>query len=489
MLERASNGSDEPLKPTIALLPFTMAAPDPQLRTIASQARDSLANTFSESGLPLRVLNFPSQGGTRPADFLLSGDLSRTGDKIVATVRLDDAAHSVTVYTHQIEAGQADVRDLAERIGAQVASSLTGKDTMLILDRRHPLDPTIMAGLLAGSYLKSDPLQTYQQAKRAAAKVPDAQSTQIALAYNAAFALSELPRDEREQALAEARQAADRAIALGPRFGDAYSTWCVLHSEALVTECEDRLRAAKRIDPDAPWANTFLSHLLRGVGRIDEATQLARLSQTHDVYVPQKIAWLLRVLEYSGDRDEAQGLYEQGVRWWPEFKPMLFRNRVFGLIDRGDFQAIQQLEESEDASKLWPGWQSTGPLVAALNSRSITAARLACPSTAKVLLKVQCMLVFARLGNLNDAYAIADELYPRRLGRTPAETERIWLDDPDGPDPEFITSSAAAPMRRDPRYVALTERVGLLAYWRSGRPPDFCRMNPEPVCSQLLPHH
>jgi hypothetical protein len=44
----------------------------------------------------------------------------------------------------------------------------------------------------------------------------------------------------------------------------------------------------------------------------------------------------------------------------------------------------------------------------------------------------------------------------------------------------------AAPLRRDPRYVALAERVGLLEYWRSGRPPDFCRKNPEPICAQLL---
>jgi len=78
-------------------------------------------------------------------------------------------------------------------------------------------------------------------------------------------------------------------------------------------------------------------------------------------------------------------------------------------------------------------------------------------------------------------------MYPRRIGRTPAETERIWLDEPEGGGPaSFITSSAAAPMRRDPRYLQLAERTGLLAYWRSGRPPDFCRRHPEPVCKQLF---
>jgi len=484
--ENARKNSSGPLKPTIALLPFTTASSDPELSTLASQARDSLAHTFSESGVPLKLLRAVSQGDPAPADFVMSGDLSRNGDKVVATIRFDEVAHGVTVYSRHIEAGHDDLRDLPDRIGAQIAAELTGADTMLKLDRRHPLDPAVITALLGGGDSTDDSLRAYQNAKRAAAIAPNAQVAQLGVAFNSAFVLGELPRDEREEALAEARRAADRGIALGPKFGDAYSPWCILHSEALMAECEDRLRAARRIDPDAPFLNTFLSHLLRSVGRFDESSDLARLSQTHDIYLPQKIMWLLRSLEYSGEHDEAQRLYQQGARWWPDYKPLMFRNRVFGLMDRGDFAAVQRLEREENAAKLWPGWASTGPLVAALDSKSIAAAKQACPSTAGFVLKFRCMLVLARLGDEDGAYAIADQLYPRRIGRTRAETERIWLDDPDGPDPEFITSPAAAPMRRDARYIALAERLGLLAYWRTGRPPDFCRQEPEPICPQLL---
>lgn len=473
------------MKPTIALLPFTTASADPELSTIASQARDSLAHTFVQRGLPLRVLNALPQNNKAAADFLMFGDLSRNGDKVVATIRLDEAEHGVTVYSRHFEASQDDLRDFPERIGVQTAAALTGNDTMLALDRRHPLDPALIADFL--SIDNGDPLQSYQQSIRNAAKAPNVLSGQLGVAFNTAFALGQLPNEERQDALAKARQAAEKAIALGPKFGDAYSTWCVLHAETRMAECEDRLRAAKRIDPDAPWVNTFLSHLLRGVGRFDEATQLARLSQTHDVYLPQKIAWVLRVLEYAGERDEAQQLYEQGARWWPDFKPFLLRNRLFGLIDRGDFDAVAKLEQDADATKLWPGYSGSGALAAALKSKSATAARQACPSSAGMLLKTRCMLVLAMLGDEDGAYAIADDLYPRRIGRTLAETERIWLNDPEGAgDPEFITSRAAAAMRRDPRYIALVERIGLLAYWRSGRPPDFCSKSPEPVCAQLL---
>jgi hypothetical protein len=50
----------------------------------------------------------------------------------------------------------------------------------------------------------------------------------------------------------------------------------------------------------------------------------------------------------------------------------------------------------------------------------------------------------------------------------------------------FLTAGAAQPLRRDSRYLALAERVGLLEYWRSGRLPDFCTdPKPEPVCAAI----
>ena len=160
---------------------------------------------------------------------------------------------------------------------------------------------------------------------------------------------------------------------------------------------------------------------------------------------------------------------------------------MFGLIQRGDFDALQRLEQDVGATSVQPGYEDSMALVAALKSKSILAARQACPDGDKYLLNLRCMLALASLGDQDGVYAIAGKLYPRRVGRTPAETERIWLDDPGGVAPlEFITSPAAAPMRRDPRYLQLAQRTGLLDYWRSGRTPDFCRKQPEPICGQLL---
>jgi tetratricopeptide (TPR) repeat protein len=428
-------------------------------------------------------MNSDAEAKRAGVDFLMVGDVSKRGDKVMATMRLEDAAQGVTVYSQRLEADGESVRDLPDRIGAQLAGDLSWSAPLMILDRRRPLDPTQMAELFA-SQQSEDPLQAYQMARRSAASMPNTAVAQIALAYSTAFGLSLIPLDERAAAVANARRAAARAISLQPDNGDTYSTWCILHSETSLAECEDRLREGRRISPDASFVNTFLSHLLRGAGRFEEATDLARLSYTHDIYYPTKIAWMLRMLEYSGERDEAQRVYAQAIRWYPDSANLLFRNRLFGLIDRGDFAAILRLEQDLGKDTLPTGYEGSGPLVAALKAKSVPAMRRACPDSRSLI--IRCMVALAMVGDLDGAYRLADEAYATRLGRTPAETERIWLNDPTYLPAEFITSPAAAPMRRDPRYLRLVERIGLLAYWRSGRRPDFCRKDPEPICAQLL---
>ena len=181
----------------------------------------------------------------------------------------------------------------------------------------------------------------------------------------------------------------------------------MLHSETRMAECEDRLRAGKRIDPDAPFLNTFLSHLLRSVGRFDEASDLAKLAHTHDLYVPTKIAWGLKSYEYTGESDAARDLYQQAARWWPEFKPVFFRNRLWGLVERGDFEAILHLEQEVGSKIPLPDYQGSRPLVQAMKLKSVATAKRACTAADSFWLDARCMVALSILGDQDGAYLIA----------------------------------------------------------------------------------
>ena len=471
-------------KPTIALLPFTTPSSDAELRDIAAQARESLSHTLSQTGLPVRLVDSATAARRSAGDFLLSGEVNKSGDKVVATVHLDEAIHGVTVFTQRFEAAGEDDRNLPERIGAQIASFFDASNLM-ILDRRHPMDPALMADLLSAQI--GNFVGQYQIMKRVAAKAPDEPAALIGEAFFTGLALPELPRDERQQAIIDARRAAEKALKLAPEYGGTYASWCLLHSETRKAECEDHIRAGSRIDSDEPWLRQFLADAMLTVGRFDEAVALTNLSYTHEPYSFFMIRTMLRTLEFTGDGDGARELFQQGVRWYPEAKGSFFRNRLFGLLYRGDFEAMQRLEQEVGPNVLAADYTRSEAIAAALKSKSKPALRRACAKSEPFLLTLRCMIAFAVIGDEDSAYAIADKLYPNRLGHTPAETERIWLDEPDGGGPlDYITSPAAAAMRRDRRFLPLAQRTGLLDYWRSGRAPDFCRKQPEPICGQLL---
>ncbi|MEP7131280.1 MAG: TIR domain-containing protein [Sphingomicrobium sp.] len=470
-------------RPTLAIMPFTATSPDPALKSLASQARDSTAHDLSDSGIPVRLVESVTPDSSPTADYLLFGELGGSGGKVVATVRLEEARQHVTVWSRRFEAEGKKVSDLPDQIGAQVAGTLGWAGALRTLDRGQVADPNLIADLMRQMDLTGDPLQSYQLSKGLLAKWPNSAMAQLGVAFYTAFALGEIPRAERPAAVAAARQAAERAQALMPEFGDTYIPSCILQPEVRIAQCEDRLRAGMRTDPDAPFANAFLARLLDNGGRTGESFEMARQSYVHDPYMPEKIGFMIRMLTVTGKDTEADRLYQRAIGWWPD-SGLLF-SRVWGLVERGDFKAIMQLRD-QLGPKDFSDYAGIATVAQAVRAKSLSELNRSCESEkAGWLQKEECMLAFAQLGDLDRAYAVADQIYPARIAATASEEELRWLDDPDSTPLNFITSRAAGQLRLDPRYAALAQRVGLLSYWRGGKLPDFCRSRPEPVCPKL----
>ena len=67
--------------------------------------------------------------------------------------------------------------------------------------------------------------------------------------------------------------------------------------------------------------------------------------------------------------------------------------------------------------------------------------------------------MLALLGFKEDAFAMIDRVSKRAPDR----------------DPVFLFRAPMAPLQRDPRFLAVAGRFGLVSYWRrTGRWPDFC---------------
>ena len=476
------SGKDAEAAPSLAIAPITADASDAEARKLAAAVHDAVAHNLSQGAFSISVLETNPTAGPAPADYLLTGRVVTSGDRVTTTVRIEDTVRHIVIFSHQWEEPRDKAGEIPDRVGAQVASQISWAAPLIQMERRHPSEPAITAALLGDNSAGLDSinaLSSYERSRRLAAKAPDSPLAQNGLAFNAAFALGQLPRSQRSEAVKLGREALDRVLKLAPEIGDNHIPWCILRSEQRKVQCEDRLRAAMRIDPDAPFVGFFLGSLLSEVGRNAEAAELIRVSHAHDPFMPHKIGLMLRMLELTGQTGEAADLYTQAARWWPGSVPILWR-RFSGMVARGDFKAAQAFNKQvDDPFKV-------DTLLSAINRNSLDALRSACPSM-RDFEGTACILSFARLGDLNAAYALAEEVYPSRRGRTPAEEERIWLDQPDINGFFFLSGPAAAPLRRDPRYLALAERVGLLEYWRSGRSPDFCAgKNPEPICRHIV---
>ncbi len=487
--------SAAPATLSVAVLPFQTSDGDPAGRKIAFAAHDSMTNALSQTRFAVVQPTGTAIRQQRQADFLISADVTTGPSSTTITVQMVEAAHNTLVYSHRFSAENAKAWSLAEMTGPEVASSFGWMAPILLADHRYPSDPRIFADLFQQTDLQEVGwLNEYERTRRVAQSAPNSAVAQYALASSVGSDLPGLPRDQRAEAVAAGRAAERRAESLAPDLGDTQMTWCLLHSRARMIECEDRLRDAMRRDPGSPWVDYNLADRLKDAGRMAEALGLAQHSLAADEFIAIKIALTLRMLEATGQADDAERLYQSSRRWWPANRFIIW-DRVYGIIDRGDFDALERFRNEvahDDDPNDWREnlQQDFGPvplLREIAKSGDVARARRTCALDQPASFKRDlCLLAFERLGDEDDAMALALRTFPDRVGRSPADEERIFLDAPWVIDTDIITGSSSALLRRDPRYLELARRLGLLSYWQSGRLPDFCRpRTAEPICSKL----
>lgn len=470
----------------VDIVPLDASGQDRTLQDLAAQTRDSLGEALSDQGI---VVHMVSAGRlpSKDSDLIISGRISRTDQQLVTDIRVDQADNNITVYSRRLEIDNSQARILPGRVAAQIAGTIAWARPLIALERHHPSNPPVTSDLLRQLDFTADPLQSLQIAKRAYQTSPNSSFAQIAYAFAIANNLSGIPKNERTSQVAAARKAAAEALASAPEFGDVYALPCLLQSEVLLSNCEARMLDGLHRDPQAPFLDAFLSVRYWMFGRLAESQDLVRLSYSRNPYVPTKLGWMMRVAEFSGNSVEADKAYAQGLKWWPEFAEFFVWNRLNGLLERGDFKRMKMLVHTLGADAIPNEVKNSAGLVDAIASGSATETREACSAADKDYWPYRlCMVGLAKIGDADRAFAMAEWLYPTRVGRSAVQTEQIWLDEPDPVSTEYLVSPSAAPLRLDPRFVALAQRVGLLAYWRTGKKPDFCVKSVEPVCPKLL---
>jgi TolB-like protein len=475
-----SPGTPAALK--IAVLPFETLGPGDDVRHLADSLPNEIAGALSSNQIePVSrdasaALRGPGAGqaAARLGVRLIVDGATRSEDGVMhVQVRLDDPRAQVTLWSREFEAPAQEVSALPARVAHRLVDVLgcSGEalqpngglsDLGLVNRYLHACDvfadPDVHQGYdLQGAAEWVDSLT------KVTTQAPGFIPAQASLAMTLAVASKDAPADQ----AAGLRQHAEAHLrTIGADTPAAYAVRSALTPYAEWGERERLLRQAAEgpTNTGDPVSNTWLGALLVEAGRVQEGLSFTRRASAGALVFDWGI--FNAIFECGSDPGG------KALKDIQDFRRVLPQSEV-----AQDFELVclEYGGRWADARTLLASLKGQTPFRNAVTAAFLEAmvtgsdadrdkarrAALAAADQDPTSL-ANAIWQLSSLGFLDDAFAIAQRYDPNapQSGLNP----NVFMFTP-------LTSN----MRRDPRFIRLAARIGLVDYWRSsGHWPDFC---------------
>ena len=461
----------------IAILPFETSGSDPLPKAFAEELVDGVSNALVKSDLKVMSsdagarLSGSARGDAAAklgASYLLDGRVQGDAQALRLNVHLDDLRQRAVLWSATFTRPASQAQAMQEEVAIKIADVLH-----CALDRSNfPNGQSDNETL--GIYLRACDLmhdmdaqdQVRDLLRKVVARQPRFARAWSSLAVASEMAADNLPPDQAAQARRDARAAAKRALELDPKDGYAFMALGDLSPRrAHWAETNAFYLRGLSLEPDNAALNEREAGFLADVGRVDEATTFAQRAYALDPLSPVMANTLANQLSHDGRIEEARATIDRAARLWPDDHDVWSTRMAVEAREGDPDRALALINDSASRPAEWEPdrlapWRNLALARKSRSSALIDAlvrdefAKLAAGKTNVP----RAILMLNNVGRPDQAYAVA-----------------AMATDSDPVDPETLFRPFADGMRRDPRFMPLAAKLGLVDYWRrTGKWPDFC---------------
>ena len=316
----------------------------PNLRVVARTSAFAFkgkAADIREIGKQLNVTN------------VLEGSVRKSGDQLRITAQLNRASDGTHLWSRTYDRQLRDIFAVQREISQAIAGQLRAGQ---VSHRAPTTDMEAYRLYQEGRYFFNQhiPPDSYRKAieryQQAVARDPNFALAYAGMADAYAYLCENMavaPRD----VMPKAKEAAERAVALDDRLGEAHISLGIVKMDYDWDReaAQSEFRKAMQLSPGSSWAHHWYAHSLESQGRVEEATKEMRAALALDpLSVP--IYWDIgSELNWTGKYDESIRHLDRARELFPN-QPIVMFMQAWAYFSKGDVKSGQQVIDALKAS-------------------------------------------------------------------------------------------------------------------------------------------
>jgi len=462
---------DEHLAIRVAVQPFEALSDSRDVHALARRIPNEVVDALGDSQIPALLAG--EQGASPQAALIVTGVLRDDSDNTVVDVRVEDGVTHDALWSTEFKRRSPEASDLPEEVAARVADvvNMVG----FARSANPPLtDNSALSALLQTADMIRDPgeggwAKMIDLAQGLVTRHPDFAfgHSLLAAAYAEAAENADLPG--RAKMMSEAaRREANLTLKLDPQDAGAYVVLSEIEPSGNYAAQEAILLRGIKFarHPKQPVGALYQYEggLLNDVGRLREGLSYQLVAQATDEWSASKTSRLAFVYANMGNLAAARSLLQKAMERWPNHSSVLGYQRYVAGFYEQPAEAIGVFNRLD--ARASPGDDQNGIWRSFVEARAAHSGR----TTAAAIDRIREAADRGKIPRETEIMMIAG------LGATTQAIEAANLAlDRQQLEPKFLFTPVMLDVRRDPGFVGLASRMGVIKYWReTGKRPDFC---------------